>query len=110
MSVEQAADLVRDLMRENDMLETREMCEDAADSLTQAINTALPNHLVHRLVYKDSATQKILHHALLVVDPNRRKLLVNTVATNLFPQYIGPPEDAPSPHFRSMQVLCFDGN
>lgn len=105
MGVEQVASTIRKLMANNEALETAQNCEAAHDILSAAVKKGHPEEKVEHLVYKAPGTDTILHHALRVTDMSGQRLLVNPIQTALFPQYIGPEGQAPSPFFALMEKV-----
>lgn len=85
---------VRQLMKEDERLETRENCAEAAEIIYQYVSRQNPHLHAHILTYPHPKTHEPLHVAVGINDTEGNSYIINPVAAALFPQFLGFAEDA----------------
>ncbi len=85
-----AIEAIRKLAREDELIETPDLCDEAVVKMISAARSAVPELEVFILEHPKSQGEN--HHKALLVE----NTVVNLSPTGLYPQFIGPLENAPA--------------
>lgn len=81
---------IHQAIQEDNSLEDPNKCRDSVDKLASDLKRNFPDAQIVILAYPDVKPDEAGVHYALSVKTNNEEILVNPVATGLFPQYIGP--------------------